>query len=566
MFDATQSLKTISGQIFATPPASVHTVVQAINQYIDSFPGIVLFLVIFGGTVWAAGFILSSLSRGSATNAERLFPIVAASGMTALFFLLATILHKALAFSISIDSTTMAAGVLAAALFAVPLTIANYAPRRKLEIEKRSMIVAAKAQDRLTKLKVVEDLLNKAKSTIPINVRSLDGKEAVTKDKLDEILTRASARSYKLPELDKKSDDLDGELSTNLTGLSTELDEILAKYQLASNYQYSALVRNLTELGYEVKNPLTLGFQKDQPTEERIETIRQVLDAGRLLGVEVNQLSERIYNVLASLYDPSLPAESPTLIFVRQKLEEKTAPWIATDALIVALNSWKRNYSSEISKSIEALKKSLVYLIKLSAQGKTLSIVIGDKNSEIMDRLKEAEEIRKSIGKQPINLLNVTIAKDAFSSSFAITKEVLSIIYEELKNKEQSIESLQPITDYFWEKNITLEEEMSSEIEIISNSSKYTLNKGMESLPLAQSLIDQGIATVAVYNEKNELLLNYPVAKTVIEDLIRQKKRISVEDLPFEPKDAEKYLRLFQYQRYREFSFDEKDLQLTRKV
>ena len=359
---------------------------------------------------------------------------------------------------------------------------------------------------------------------------------------------------------------MDGELSDSLGSLSSELDELLARYQLASNYQYSALVRNLRELGYEAKNPITLGFQKDQPTEERIETIRQVLDAGRLLGAEVDQLSEGIYSVLASLYDPSLPAESGTLTFAKQKLEEKTAPWIATDALIVALNNWNRNYSSEISKSIEALKKSLVYLAKLSAQSKTLSVVLGDKYPKIMDHLKKAAEIRTSIGKQPINLLNVTIARDAFQSSFAITKEVLSIIYEELKNKEQSIESLQPITDYFWEKNITLGEQMASEIEIISNSSKYTLNKAMESLPVAQSLIDQGVATVAVYNEKNELLLNYPVARTVIEDLIRQKKHISIEDLPFEPKDAEKYLRLFQYQRYREFSFDEKDLQLTRKV
>ena len=201
MFDATQSLKTISGQIFATPPVTVHTVVEAINQYIDSFPGIVLFLVIFGGTVWAAGFILSSLSKGSVGKAERLFPIIAASGITALFFLLASVLHKALAFSISIDSTMMATGVLAAALFGVPVAVANYAPRRKVEIEKRSMIVMEKAQSQLTKLKVVEDLLEKAKSTLPINVRSVDGKKTVTKDKLEEILTKTSARLYKLAEL-----------------------------------------------------------------------------------------------------------------------------------------------------------------------------------------------------------------------------------------------------------------------------------------------------------------------------------------------------------------------------
>ena len=106
---------------------------------------------------------------------------------------------------------------------------------------------------------------------------------------------------------------------------------------------------------------------------------------------------------------------------------------------------------------------------------------------------------------------------------------------------------------------------MAAEIDIMSDPAKYALNRAMESLPAAQSLIDRGIATLALYNEKNELLLNYPLAKTVIEDLLRQKKYVSIDDLPFEPRDAEKYLRLFQNQRYREFSFDENDLQLMKK-
>jgi hypothetical protein len=51
-----------------------------------------------------------------------------------------------------------------------------------------------------------------------------------------------------------------------------------------------------------------------------------------------------------------------------------------------------------------------------------------------------------------------------------------------------------------------------------------------------------------------------------IEDLFKQKKHIAAQDLPFESKYAEEYLRLFYSQRYTEFSFDEVNLLLTRRA
>ena len=164
------------------------------------------------------------------------------------------------------------------------------------------------------------------------------------------------------------------------------------------------------------------------------------------------------------------------------------------------------------------------------------------------------------------NVVNVIIIRDALQSLLSIAREVLSILYEELKSKEESIESLLPTKDYLWEKNVTLRTRMASAMEVILNSSKYELNQVMENLPKALSYVDECARTIVMYNEKEELLLNYPIARIAIEDLFRQKKNVSAQDLPFEPKYAEEYLRLFYSEKYREFAFDEANMLLTRRA
>jgi hypothetical protein len=51
-----------------------------------------------------------------------------------------------------------------------------------------------------------------------------------------------------------------------------------------------------------------------------------------------------------------------------------------------------------------------------------------------------------------------------------------------------------------------------------------------------------------------------------VENLLKEKKRVSAEDLPFESKYAEEYLKLFYSQKFREFSFDRTNMLLTRKT
>jgi hypothetical protein len=340
------------------------------------------------------------------------------------------------------------------------------------------------------------------------------------------------------------------------------------EYQIYVNCEYSNWIGKFRDVGLEVKAIAKTDFQKDMPLEMRVDSIREVLEGGWILANEVSQVVEQIYTVLRSLYDPTLPEESRTIAFVKQKLDEKTAPWIVMDALYTSLNSWRKQYSAKISKSVEHLQNSLTSILNLSTQSERLLPILGNNLTKLMDDAKRAEDVKIGMEKRALsdNVVNVIIIGDIFQSLLSIAKEVLSILHEELNTKEESIENLLPTKDYLWERNVTLRTRMTSAMEIIYDSAKYGMDQVMENLPKALSYVDECADTIVTYGEKEELLLNYPIAKIAIENLFRQKKHVSAQDLPFEPKYAEEFLRLFYSQRYGEFSFDKENTSLMKKV
>jgi hypothetical protein len=70
---------------------------------------------------------------------------------------------------------------------------------------------------------------------------------------------------------------------------------------------------------------------------------------------------------------------------------------------------------------------------------------------------------------------------------------------------------------------------------------------------------------VTAYNERKELLLNYPTALTAIENQLGAGNQVSARDLPFDPRHAEEFLKLFYSHKYPEFSLDEESMILAKK-
>ena len=82
------------------------------------------------------------------------------------------------------------------------------------------------------------------------------------------------------------------------------------------------------------------------------------------------------------------------------------------------------------------------------------------------------------------------------------------IVQEELTSNEKAIESLLLTKDYSWEKNVEWRKKITSEMEMVVNSSEYDLSEVMENLPRSLSYLDELVGSIVAYNDKKEILLN----------------------------------------------------------
>lgn len=567
ILEANIVLETITGQIeFSGQYPLVWITQSVLARYTDSLPGIILFFVIVIGLVSATALIARELVTKSHTmNAKLILSVVTSASATGLFFLLLIGLQIPLAFRTRVNIPHILAGVSMTVLLTGFAAVVNYAPKTSLEIEKLSKLILEKAQELLrVRLQIIEWSLNKVKSSISLDVSSIEGRTLIIKAKLEDIISNVQANFYDLSELNEKFDELDKDMRNEIDKLMSDLEASLVQYQIFVYSEYSAWIRKLEEIGLEFGTTVKTDFQKELPLEMRIDIIREVLEGGRVLATEVIQVAEQIYDIIRSLYDPNLPEKSLTVTFARKKLDEKTVPWIALNALFTSLHNWQKQYSAEISKSMEYLQKSLTCIGNLSTQSERLFPVLGDNFPKLMDLVKRAEDIRFYMEKKKLNVMNILIIRDVLQSSLSIAKDVLLIVQEELMSNEKAIESLLLMKDYSWEKNVAWRKHITSEMEMVVNSSKSDLSQVMENLPKSFSYLDELVGSIVAYNEKKEILLNYPIAEMAIKESLMQKNHIYAQDLPFDLKYAEEYLKIFYSQKYPEFSFDSENMCLMK--
>ena len=560
LYDTNKIVTTITDQLYLTANPTRLTIMDALKQYRDSLPGIMLFLAIVATLVLAIFLIVKTLLQNSG---DRLLPVITATSAAALFFVCLSALQVPLAISGKIDSLAAAGAVLATLAFTLPPSLISYQPKKTASND----MILEKAKELLGRLQTFEENLNTVKTSIPVDVTSVDGKMVIIKDKLTDIFNKAMAGYFEASEVDRKFDELDKGLSVDVQSLFSELDLLLKEYHTLVNCEYSSWVTKLKAVGLNVESTVKTEFQNDLPIEARIECIKELLDAGRLLANSILPEVEQIYNIMRSLYDPNLPEESGAISFAKEKLNEKTAPWVAIDTLLVSLNNWRRQYSADILSSVERLKASLGYIVKMNSQVKSLSPALNEANyARIVALIKTAESIEISIEQKAVNAIEVILISSIFQSSLDIARDILLMLNQELLNKEQAIESLLPTADYLWEKNITLKERMALAVETVTNPSKYGLKHTLETLPRFLANLDECATTIILYHERKEILLNYPTAETAIETQLDEKLQVSARDLPFESKYSEEFLRLFYSHKYPAFSFDEQNMVLAKKT
>jgi hypothetical protein len=560
LFDTSKIVYTIYQQFTTFPDVMGRTLRSAFVQYIDSFPGIFLFIIIVVGIVLALIFFAKVfIKEVSIPYADQLFAPITAIITTALFFVMLNALHLPLAFTAEIDAATILLATLATAAFTVPLSIINYSPKENATAD----MIIEKAKELKGKLIEFENQLNTVKSSIPVNVSSPEGKMLIIKDKLDDILGKSLSAYFAEEDLDKIYNELNKKVSLEVDDLTVELNTILAEYQIFINCEYSDWTGKLKDAGVKIRSDLKVAYQKEMPLDERIRSIKAVLDEGKNVTQDVINTAEPIYNILRALYDPNLPEDCQVVLFAREKLQ-KQAPYTAINGLYTGLVNWRKQYGQEVQKSIEQLNKSLTPIVNLGNETENLAPLLGDKLPQIIADAKRAQTIKQASEKSTLNVLNLITLRELLDYFIEVSKDVLSVLYEELKQEEQTIEDLSPAQDSLWEKNVTLRERLATAIQELYNP-KAEINHVMENLPKYLSYIDESVQTLTAYHDRKEFLLNYPMAEIAILEQLKIKKKLTPKDLPFETKYAHEYLRLFYLKRFSEYSFDRENAWLTKK-
>jgi hypothetical protein len=560
LYDSSKLIYTIYRQITYTPEITGRSIQDALKQYLDSFPGILMFLVIVAGIVLALVFFMNTIfKQTNIPYGDRFLASFMAILGTMMFFVFLNALHAPLAFTADIDGMTILYATLATAVFTMPLSIITYSPKRTATTE----MMVSKADELKAKLKLFEDQLKTVKGSIPVNVNDSEGRMLLLKDTLDDISHKATTGFFEVADLDKAYDDLNKNVSFAIDDLPLELNNTLSEFQIYVNGEYSNWLGKLREIGIDLKHPVNVNYQKEMTLEERINTIKAVLSDGDTATYEVIDVLEPIYSIIRSLYDPDLPEECQVVTFAKEQLKNQ-APWKAIGGLYSSLVNWKRQYGQEVSKSIEYLHTSLTPLIELNSKSEKLAPILGDKLTQIIGDSKKAQAIQSFAEKKQLNVLNIITLRNLSDSFLDVSKDVLSIFFEEIKSTQQSIEDLLPTSDYLWEKNETLNERLQIAMEVLYNP-KLQINQVLEKLPQYLSYIDESMQTLTVYRERKEFLLNYPMAEASILEQMKIKKKLTPLDLPFESKFAQEYLRIFYLKRFSEYAYDKENAWLTKK-
>ena len=566
LYDLSKVFYDIAGQTTWTPDWTGRTIGDAVTQYRDSIPGILMFVIIVVGLALTLMFFTQMLVKGGIIgNSDKLFPCFTATIAAALFFILLSALQTPLAFTADVSGITMVLGIFATLLFTLPVAFMDYTPKKRASNRE----ITDKARELMNKVVVFEGQLENVKANIPVIVSAPEGKMCIIKETLEETLKNAERRAYVQEELDEKFNELE-KLAKDHEALEAELGTILSEYQVFAYCEYSNWAGKLKDAGLETKTTLNTSYQKEMPLEQRIEAIKQIIEASRSLTKETIEIAKPIYDIIRPLYDPSLPEKCRAAEFANEKLEKKEAPWIAIDALYNALNNWKRQYGKEIQASMRYLQSSLSPIASLSRQSEALPPVFGEQTPKVLGYSQKAEtmkaDARKRSEKAELDLLDIVTLKDDVQGFIVMANEILSLLYAGMVSNEKAIDRLLPTKDYLWEKNSTLREQLKQATEILENPSNYKINQIMEKLPQYLSYINEAVQTLTVYSERKEFLLNYPLAEAAIEERLKTKEQLFPQDLPFQPQFAAEYLRLYYSARFGEYAFNKDNSALTKRI
>ena len=174
-----------------------------------------------------------------------------------------------------------------------------------------------------------------------------------------------------------------------------------------------------------------------------------------------------------------------------------------------------------------------------------LKPLIGEKY-ELLNDLSEKVKGRKfADGEENLKVLKVILIRDKILSTVNIVGQIIALLYNMLTDLEYEVEQLLPRDDYEWNRNLTLTDRMEQSLQVLENYEKYDINEIVDHLYKVLSYFDEAIDTIEYYNERKEMLLNYPVFEKKIRRILEERSAVTIEDMGVTERYGMEYLKMY---------------------
>jgi hypothetical protein len=547
------------------PDMEVDGEITAVANFVNSIPGMILFFIIMSGLISVIAIMNMRMPdpvKKAAIPGKYvdvlvyILPIVAASLTNIVFFLAIDNLQAPLAFQATVDQSILVGSTAFTILFSAPVAFSKYVLDLKEVRSSRSHALVEESGRMLERMEQYNVIINGLGNPIPENLMDLKTKIFIVEDEVKEISLNAAESIQDLSELDVDLRRIYNELKIDVESFDTQLDVALRDYYIKIKFEYLESVGEIRELGLDVDPPEVPDLDIDAPLMEKVEHINHIIESGRVLVEKLIDTSDKIYEIISSLFEPNLPRDSATLQISRQKIEEDE-PWVIIKAILVSLKNWEKQYSADILNATRPINDSIETIIQLSKRKSSLMPLLGDKY-ELIQSLSEQMTKRSFAGEdENLKVLKVILIRDTILSTVNVVGRIIGLLYYHLQDLEFNINLLLPREDYEWNRNMTLTERMNQSLEVINNYEKYGIDEIITHLYRVLSYIDEAVDTIEYYNERKEMLLNYPVFQKKITRILDERGEVKLGDLGVAEKYGIEYLKMYHRTTYSPLTLEE---------
>ena len=525
---------------------------EATGQLMNSVPGIIFFLVIMVGFISVITLlnmnmpdpIKESVIPGKYVDfIIYLLPIFVAAVTNLIFFVSIDRLQQPLAFQATVNQPIMLFSTAFTILFSAPISFSKYLFDLREVKEVRSVSLLGECDYQRQKLERLITLINRMRTPVPDNFIDLKTRMLIALDEVKEIKA-STERAKELKEVDENIRRVYNGLKDEVESFETRLDVALRDYYIKTKFEYLEAAGEIIDLGLDVDPPVLPEMEFDAPIEEKLDHIDGVIEAGRVLVEKLIDTSDKIYEIISSLFEPSLPKDSATLMISKEKIDEDE-PWVIIDAILVSLKNWEKQYSADIVNATRPINDSVETVVQLSRRRGSLSSLLGEKYEEIRELSERVEARNFSADDENLRVLKVILIRDTILNTVDVVGKIIGILYYHIKDLEFNINLLLPREDYEWNRNLTLTERMSQSLEVINNYEQYRIDELISHLYRVLSYIDEAVDTIEYYNERKEMLLNYPVFQKKITRIIEEKGEVKLDELGVSEKYGREYLKMY---------------------